>query len=293
MGGHHHHGAGSGEGRLLLAAGLTGAFMLAEVVGGALSGSLALIADAGHMLTDFASLAMAWYGVRLARRPADWKRTYGYDRFTVLVAFANGLALFAICGWIAAEAVARLLEPAPVLAGPMLWIAVAGLAVNIAAFVILSGGERTLNLRAAALHVAGDLLGSVAAIAAALVILTTGWTPADPLLSIAVAALILRSAVKIVAESGHILLEGTPEGLDPREVAADLVRAPEVARVGHLHIWSISEGRRMATLEAVPAAAEPPEAAIRAIKARLAERHAIRHATVEIATAGPREGCDG
>ncbi|GMG83799.1 cation diffusion facilitator family transporter [Paralimibaculum aggregatum] len=296
QGGGHSHAAhaGAGERRLLIAAALTGIFMLAEVVGGLLSGSLALIADAGHMLTDFAGLALAWYGLRLARRPADWRRTFGYDRFTVLVAFANGLALFAITGWIAVEAVSRLAAPAPVLAGPMLWIALAGLAVNIAAFAVLSGGERNLNMRAALLHVIGDLLGSVAAIAAALVILFTGWTAADPILSLAVAALILRSAWRVVAESGHILLEGTPEGLDPRVVAEDLAGVPGVARIGHLHLWSISEGRPMATLEATPAAPDRAEAAVRAIKDRLAERHAIHHATVEIvAAAKAGESADG
>jgi len=239
------------------------------------------------MLTDFASLALAWYGFRLARRPADWRRTYGYDRFTVLVAFANGLALFAVAGWILVEAAGRLAEPAPVLAGPMLAIAVAGLAVNVAAFWLLNGaggtGAQNLNIRAAALHVAGDLLGSVAAIAAALVIMGTGWTPIDPILSVGVAAIILRSAWRVVRESGHILLEGSPAGLDPRVVAADLEAAVEgVEAVRHVHVWSITEDRPMATLEAAPAPSADPARVTAAIKARLAERFRIGHATVEI-----------
>jgi len=293
MGHDHSHDAGAGERRLAIAAGLTGAFMLAEVAGGLISGSLALLADAGHMLTDFASLALAWYGFRLARRPADWKRTYGWDRFTVLVAFANGLALFAIAGWIGVEAVERLLEPGPVLAGPMLVVAVLGLLVNIGAFAVLHpGASDSLNMRAAALHVAGDLLGSVAAIAAALIIMATGWTPIDPILSVLVGLIILRSAWHVVAESGHILLEGAPEGTDPEALAADLTRSvPGVLGVHHVHAWSISETRPMVTLHARVDRADRADAARRAIKTRLAERHGIAHATVETehAAAGAAE----
>ena len=169
-----------------LAAALTGVFMFAEVAGGIAAGSLALIADAGHMLTDFASLALAWFGFRLSRRPADWRRTYGFDRFQVLVAFANGLALFAIAAWIVYEAIERLMTTPQVSGGIMVVVAALGLLVNIAAFWLLQGADRdNLNIRGAAIHVLGDLLGSVAALAAGAVILLTGWTPIDPLLSIA------------------------------------------------------------------------------------------------------------
>ncbi|MGR3435747.1 MAG: cation diffusion facilitator family transporter, partial [Shimia sp.] len=199
----------SKERAIAIAALLTGGFMGAEVVGGLVSGSLALLADAAHMLTDFASLVLAWLAFRLARRPADWKRTYGFDRFSVLAAFVNGLTLFAIAVWITWEAIGRLRDPHEVLGGLMLWVAVGGLAVNILAFWVLSRVEGdNLNVRAAALHVMGDLLGSVAAIAASLVIIWTGWTPIDPILSVLVVLLILRSAWAVVRESGHILLEG-------------------------------------------------------------------------------------
>ena len=161
----HDHTHGASERRIAIAAVLIGVFMLAEVVGGIVSGSLALLADAGHMLTDFASLVLAWMAFRLARRPADGKRTYGFDRAQVLVAFVNGLTLFLICGWIAWEAVARLFAPEPVLGGLMLAVAAIGLAVNIAAFLALHGADRNnMNVRGAMLHVLGDLLGSVAAI---------------------------------------------------------------------------------------------------------------------------------
>ncbi|MGD9806135.1 MAG: cation diffusion facilitator family transporter [Hyphomicrobiaceae bacterium] len=281
----HSHGAGASERRLSIAAALTGLFMLAEVVGGYVSGSLALIADAGHMLTDFASLALAWYGIRLARRPADWRRTYGYDRFSVLAAFTNGIALFVIAAWIMVEAWHRISQPSDVLGGIMLWVALAGLTVNILVFYILHTGEhQNLNIRAASLHVLGDLLGSVAALAAALVIMTTGWMLIDPLLSVLVALIILRSAWYVVAESGHILLEGAPSGIDSRALAADLVTAvPNVTDVHHVHAWSISEERPMVTLHArISETATEPEAVTAAIKRRLKERFKIAHATIEI-----------
>ncbi|NVK59936.1 MAG: cation diffusion facilitator family transporter, partial [Rhodobacteraceae bacterium] len=161
----------SKERAILIAAALTGGFMGAEVIGGLISGSLALLADAGHMLTDFASLLLAWFAFRLARRPADWKRTYGFDRFSVLAAFVNGVMLFAIAGWIVVEAIQRLRDPHEVLGGLMLWVAMGGLVVNVLAFWVLSRAEGdNLNVHAAALHVMGDLFGSVAAIAASLII---------------------------------------------------------------------------------------------------------------------------
>lgn len=285
---HHHHGhahtAGANERGLGIAALLTGAFMLAEIAGGIVSGSLALLADAGHMLTDFGALALAWFGFRLARRPADWRRTFGYDRFAVLVAFANGLTLFAIAAWIVVEAAARLREPQEVLGGIMLWVAIAGFFVNLAAFAILQGGDRrNLNVRAAALHVAGDLLGSVAAIVAAGVIMATGWRPIDPLLSILVALVILRSGWAVVAESAHILLEGAPEGLDKRVVAEDLLaEIPCVADVHHVHAWSITQERPMITLHARLDPGCDPHEGVASIKARLRERFQVDHATIEV-----------
>lgn len=285
-GGHSHgtHTHGASERSIGVAALLTGLFMVAETAGGLISGSLALIADAGHMLADVASLALAWYGFRLARRPADWQRSYGYDRFSVVVAFANGLTLFAIAGWITLEAWHRLSAPAPVMGGVMFWVALGGLAVNILAFWVLSGGDRSnLNMRAALLHVAGDLLGSVAAIAAALVIMATGWMPIDPILSVAVALIILRSAWHVVAESGHILLEGTPTGIDAREIAADLTGAfPIIADVHHIHTWSITQERPMITLHVRLREQQRPETVAAMVKRRLQERFGIAHATVEV-----------
>ncbi|SMF54134.1 cobalt-zinc-cadmium efflux system protein [Tistlia consotensis] len=279
-------GAGN-EKRMAVAAALTGLFMLVEAGGGLVAGSLALLADAGHMLTDFAALLLAWFAFRVARRPADWKRTYGFDRFSVLVAFVNGIGLFVIAAVIAVEAVQRFRNPVPVLGDTMLVIAVAGLLVNLLSFWVLHGADKdNLNVRGAALHVLGDLLGSVAAIAAAVVILLTGWMPIDPLLSVLVVLLILRSAWYVVKESGRILLEAAPRGFDTRAVAADLVALEGIEDVHHLHAWSITEKRRMMTLHAriEPGSdgARNPERITAAIKARLKDRFGIAHATVEI-----------
>jgi cobalt-zinc-cadmium efflux system protein len=267
-----------------LAALITGAFMFAEVAGGIAAGSLALLADAGHMLTDFASLALAWFGFRLSRHPADWKRTFGFDRFQVLVAFANGLALFAIAAWIVYEAAERLMTTPVVSGGIMVVVAMLGLLVNVAAFWLLRGADRdNLNVRGAAVHVLGDLFGSVAALVAGGVILATGWTPIDPLLSLVVAAIIVRSGWQVVAEAGHILLEGAPGELDTRAIGPDLVaHIKGVEGVHHVHVWSITQSRRMVTLHACIGEKQNSDKAVRNIKARLKERFGLDHATIEI-----------
>lgn len=282
--GRHDHAHGANERSTGLAALLTGGFMIAEVIGGLASGSLALLADAGHMLTDFAALALAWFGFRLARRPASWKRTYGFDRFSVLVAFASGLSLFVIAGWIVVEAWQRLAEPVEVLGNLMLWVALAGLSVNVLALAILRSGDRgNLNIRAAALHVVGDLLASVAAICASLVIIATGWMPIDPILSVLVSLIILRSAFKVVRESGHILLEGSPRGVDVREIVDDLERGlDEVERVHHVHAWCITQERPMITLHARVRPGTDAAAAIAAIRRRVEGKFGIAHSTIEI-----------
>jgi cobalt-zinc-cadmium efflux system protein len=292
MAGTHSHGPGhahdhrrdTSERRMGLAALITGLFMFAEVAGGIVSGSLALLADAGHMLTDFASLALAWFGFRLARRAADWKRTYGFDRFQVVVAFTNGLALFAIAAWIVFEAIERLAQPQAVAGGIMVVVGVLGLLVNVAAFVLLHGADReNLNVKGAAIHVLGDLLGSVAAVIAGGVILFTGWTPIDPLLSILVAAIIVRSGWKVVDASGHILLEGAPRELDTRHIGPDLIaNVPGVTGVHHVHVWSITQERRMATLHACVGDTEESDRLVKAIKQRLKARFGLDHATIEI-----------
>jgi cobalt-zinc-cadmium efflux system protein len=236
------------------------------------------------MAIDFASLALAWLAFRIARRPADWRWTYGYDRVQILVAFANGLVLFPVAAWIIWEAVERLMQPAPVLGGLMLWVALGGLAVNVAAFVILHGAEKdNVNIRGALLHVLGDLLGSLGAIAAALIIVFTGWTPIDPILSVIVSVIILGGAWRLVRDSGRILLEAAPVNLDTTEIAPAVVAGvPAVKDVHHVHVWSITEKMRAVTLHAcVDEGADGP-AAVRDIKAVLIAQFGLSHATIEI-----------
>lgn len=263
-----------------------------ELVGGIIAGSLALIADAGHMLSDFGSLALAWIGFRMARRPADARRTFGFRRFPVLAAFVNGLTLFAIVVWIAYEAVMRLMAPHPIQPMTMLWVAAAGLAVNIASFAVLHGADRdNLNVRGALLHVAGDLLGSAAAIIGALVIMATGWVQADPILSILVALIIVRSAWAVTSESAHILLEGAPQHVDLDAVTHDLAdHVDGVLDIHHAHLWSLDGRRSMMTLHAKVANEMAGPGVVARIKARLREKHEIDHATVEIEVEACAEG---
>ena len=290
-GGHSHagHAHGSNETRIFWALLLTAGFMFAEVAGGVISGSLALLADAAHMLIDSVSLFFAWLAFRLSHRPADKARTYGYHRFPVLAAFANGIGLVFICIWIFSEAVDRLLNPTEVLASPMLAVAGLGLAINIAAFAVLHGADRNnLNVRGTLLHVWSDMLGSVAAIGAALVIMTTGWMPIDPILSVLVGLLVLRSAWFLMRDAAHVLLEGVPQQLDVHDIGRDLVSHVAVVEdVHHVHAWSLSQERSLLTLHARVTEGTNPDSAVAAIQERLADRFDIRHVTVQIEL----EGC--
>ncbi len=284
---HDHSKADGNIRRVMIALVLTGTFMIVEVIGGILSGSLALLADAGHMLTDTMALALAAVAFRVSSRPADSKRSYGYQRFQILAAFVNGLSLLIIVGWILIEAVRRLMSPSEVMGPMMLAVATAGLFVNIFAFIVLHGGDKdNLNIRGAVLHVAGDLLGSVAAIVAAIVIIYTAWMPIDPILSILVALLILRSAWHLVKRSAHILLEGAPEWLDKDRMQERLVeRVPAVNSIHHVHVWGLTPQHLMLTMH-VALTGNPPEptAVVRRIKGVLREDFGISHSTIEIET---------
>ena len=220
----------------------------------------------------------------MARRPADWKRTFGFDRFAILAAFINGLTLFVVAGWIIIEAIKRFGEPIEVMGLPMLLVASFGMVVNLLVFAILMSADRdNLNIRGAVLHVLGDLLGSAAAIFAAIVIMLTGWMPVDMIVSILVALLILRSAWYVVKQSGHILLEGAPEGLDRRAISADLHKHfPQILDVDHIHAWSISQERPMVTLEAYISSDADIESTAKAIKAHLHDHFGVEHATIEV-----------
>jgi cobalt-zinc-cadmium efflux system protein len=282
----HDHASGNMR-RVLIALVLTGAFMIVEVIGGIISGSLALLADAGHMLTDTMALALAAVAFQVSKRPADAKLTYGYQRFQILAAFVNGLSLIVIVAWILYEAVDRFRNPTEILGNTMLLIAAIGLVVNLISFLVLHGGDRdNLNIRGAAIHVAGDLLGSVAAIIAAIVIIYTGWTPIDPLLSVAVALLILRSAWVLVKRSAHVLLEGAPEWLDLDTMQERIIsKVPTVVGIHHVHVWGLTPQDLMLTMHVrLQGAPTNPTECIRHIKEVLKAEYGIGHTTVEIET---------
>ncbi|MCO7509475.1 CDF family zinc transporter ZitB [Serratia fonticola] len=281
----HVHQPKDGNSKRLLAAFLvTTLFMVVEAVGGLLSGSLALLADAGHMLTDSAALLVALMAVHFSQRKPNARHTFGYLRLTTLAAFINAAALLLIVVFILWEAVRRFFEPQPVMGTPMLVIAVAGLLANLFAFWLLHRGneEKNINVRAAALHVLGDLLGSVGAIAAAIIILTTGWTPIDPILSVLVSCLVLRSAWRLLKESFHELLEGTPQEVDINKLQKDLcLNIPEVRNIHHVHVWQIGEQRLM-TLHAQVIPPHDHDGLLRRIQAYLLEHYQIGHATIQM-----------
>lgn len=292
---HHHHADGTehpdhpgARGRKLLIAFLLTLLMLvAEAVGGLWSGSLALLADAGHMMVDALALALAFAGARLAMRPADARRSYGYGRLEVLAGFVNALTQFVLVGFIAYEAVIRLLHPGAILSGVMLSVAAIGLLVNLAVLRILHGhAHDDVNMASASLHVLGDLLGSVGAVLAALAVRWMGWNWADPVLSLLVSLLILGNAWRLLRKSAHILLEGVPEDLDVGEVELALRQADASIRdIHHLHVWQLASGSRMATLHAQVREGDGG-AAVTAIHALLRQRFGILHVTVQV-DAGP------
>jgi cobalt-zinc-cadmium efflux system protein len=270
--------------KLLFGFVLTTLMMVVETVGGFWSGSLALLADAGHMMVDSLALLLAFVGAWMATRPADARRSYGYGRMEVLVGFVNALTQFVLVGWIAYEAVIRLMHPGEILSGVMLVVAVAGLLVNLLVLRVLHGhAHDDVNLAGASLHVLGDLLGSVAAVVAALAIRWFGWLSADPVLSLLVSLLILNSAWRLLRRSAHILLEGVPDGMDSAEVEVSVRDAdPSIRDVHHLHVWQLASGSRMATLHAELHEQADSAQAMVAIKQVLLERFDIQHVTVQV-----------
>jgi cobalt-zinc-cadmium efflux system protein len=263
---------------------ITASFMALEVVGGLVSGSLALLADAGHMLTDTVALALAWTAVRLTMRPTDSRRSYGYHRAQVLAAFVNALALFVVAGWIVIEAAQRLSTPRPIEGVTMLGIALGGLVANVSVYSILrQGSQDNLNVSAARLHVMGDLLGSIGAIIAAAVILTTGWTPIDPILSVLVALLILRSAWSLLGKSTSILMEETPDSVDPDALRRELMATvPGVRDVHDVHCWSLTSGQAMLTLHLALDSGAEGALVLREAKRVIAEKFDITHSALQL-----------
>ena len=260
---------------------LTGGFGIVEAVGGWLAGSLALLSDAGHMFTDTAALGLALFAQWIARRPPSARATYGYARAEVLAAFVNALALLALVVFIVVEAVRRLLVPQPVAGGMVLVIALIGMLVNVVSAWILSRAGGSLNTRSALLHVLSDLLGSVAAVAAGAVLMFTGWTPIDPILSILVSLLIVRSTWQLLAQSTGVLMEGVPAHLDYEEVGRALTQVAGVSAVHDLHVWQMSSDR--AALSAHLLIREPAQwpQTLAAAQRLLAQRFDIDHVTLQ------------
>ena len=269
---------------LLIALTITTVFLVVELIGGFLTNSLALLADAGHMLTDVVALALALAASWIARRPATLTRSFGYLRAEILAALFNSALLIAVTLYIFWEAFQRLSAPPEVDSGPMLLVAVAGLLANaVSAWVLMRGGGHTenLNTRGAFLHVIGDMLGSVGAIAAALIMLATGWYLADPLLSAGIGVLILFSSVRLLRESLEVLLEGTPSSIDPEAVRRTMLEVRGVDNVHDLHIWTVTSNL-FALSAHIETQGEPPwSETLTELTVLLSERFGIAHVTLQ------------
>ena len=277
---HRHHSETAGR-ALWLATTLTLVYAGVEAGVGWWAGSLALVADAGHMVNDAAALALAAAAAWLACRPASARHSYGFGRAEFLAALVNSLGLLILVAWLAISAIQRLHNPQPVIGEAVSLAAAVGLAINLLVAWLLSRGARNLNTRAALLHVLGDLLGSVAALLSGLVIAFTGWTPVDPLLSIGIGGLVLASSLRLLREALHGLMEGTPFNLALEEVGRALTTVQGVASVHDLHIWSVAPGQVMLSAHLVVLDLRRWETMLNACHALLAERFAIDHATLQ------------
>jgi cobalt-zinc-cadmium efflux system protein len=278
----HAHGHAYGTRRALaIALVLTAGFAGVEAIGGWLSGSLALLSDAGHMVTDAAALGLAFFADVVARRPPSRRASYGYGRAEVLAAFVNAIAMLVVVAAIGIEAARRLLAPEPVAGGTVVVIAVTGLFVNLVCAWVLSRATGSLNTRGALLHVLGDLLGSLAAVVAGGVIMATGWTPIDPILSIAVALLILRSTWQLLRQSTGVLMEGVPAHLDYEAIGRSLAALPGVTDVHDLHIWNLTTEGVALSAHVSLARGDEWLAVLAQAKRMLAAEHGIRHATLQ------------
>jgi len=275
---------------LVVVLALTASFTVVEIIGGLLTGSLALLADAGHMLSDNLSLGVALFAAWLAGRPATPEKSFGYRRAEILAALANGVTLVAISIWVFVEAYARFREPTEVLGGPMLAVAALGLLVNAVGAAILyrSGGE-SLNVQGAMRHVLADALGSVGAMVAAAIIILTGWRYADPLVSVAIGILILGSSWTLLRDSTNILLEATPRGLDAEEVGRKMAAAEGIIEVHDLHIWTITSGFPALSAHVLVGGHEDCHARRRELEELLIQEFDISHTTLQVDHVGDHQ----
>jgi len=277
--------------RLWVALGIIASFFCVEVIGGLVTGSLALLADAGHMLTDALALALAIFVAHLAQRPATPERTFGFLRAEVIGAFVNGATLILVVGLIVREAIWRFLHPSEVQGAGMLLVAVAGLVANLAgAWVLMGSRKENINIEGAFTHMIADALGSVGAIVAGVIILLTGWMPADPLVSLVIGGLILWSSIGLLRRTLAILIHATPEHLDFREILEALESNEHVAAVQDLHIWSVTSGFPVltATIWLKPDCTSPLcwRGALREMQTLLHDRFDIDHVTLQLEPAG-------
>jgi len=272
---------------LQLAFGLTFLYMVAEVVGGLATGSLALLSDAAHMGTDVLGLGMALAAIHLASRPAPAQRTYGTYRLEVLAALANGVLLFGVAGYVLYEAYQRLTEPPEVLGVPMLMVAVIGLVVNLASFRLLTAGSKeSLNVKGAFLEVLSDLLGSVGVIVAAVIVATTGWRYADPIIGAGIGLFILPRTWRLCAQAVRILVEAAPPGLDVAAVKARLLGVPGVAGVHDLHVWTLTSGMDAASGHVVVAEGADNHDVLDRVSTVLADEYHVAHSTIQCEPVG-------
>jgi cobalt-zinc-cadmium efflux system protein len=277
---HHHHRPGSGT-ALRGAAALTIAFAAVEAIGGWWTGSLALLSDAGHMLTDGAALALGAFAAWMAQRPPSERHSYGLGRAEIFAALVNALAMLAIVAFLGYEALFRLQQPAPVKGEAAALIALAGLALNLVILRRLSPHGHDLNARAATLHVIGDALGSVAALASGLVIALTGWLPIDPIASLVICALIAVSGLRLTRESLHALMEGVPRGLSVEAIGREMASVEGVLSVHDLHVWMLSGSRIALSAHVVVANLGQWDRTLPALQRRLQERFHIDHVTLQ------------
>ncbi|MEP6991971.1 MAG: cation diffusion facilitator family transporter [bacterium] len=294
MGHHHHHGHHHGHAhehhdddsngrRLAVVLVLTAAYTLAEAVGGWMSHSLALVADAGHMLSDVAALGLSLFAVWIARKPPTAARSYGYHRTEILAALANAATLIAISVWVCVEAVRRIQAPLEVAGRIVMVIAAGGFLVNIAGMWVLSGGRHAnLNIRGAWLHVATDALGNIGTVAAGAAVAFLGWRWADPVASVVIALLVCWSAFALLKESVDVLMEGTPSGIDSESVRLALVAVEGVQAVHDLHIWSIASGRISMSAHVAVDGSRPDRDVLPALCSRLREGFGITHVTLQL-----------
>jgi cobalt-zinc-cadmium efflux system protein len=273
--------------RLSATLALVSLYLIAEVLGGLWTNSLALLADAGHMLSDVAALALSLFAIWLAQRPAPMERTFGYHRAEILAALANGAALVAVAILILIEAAQRLSAPREVLGGPMLAVAVGGLLVNLAGLWILHGGKSSnLNVRGAWLHVLSDALGSIGVIAAALRVWLCGWTRAEPIASIGIALLVIFSSWQLLRETALVLMEAAPSHIRVEEVRGALRETPGVLSVHDLHVWTITSGLVSLSCHVESSHQVPDHQLLAALQDVLRERFGIDHVTIQIEPAG-------